>query len=335
MKIAGPDAVLWVILVLLAGTACAPPAADVTECADPPLVTVTGEESSPGNAVVLWGPSGRVDALIPDPATAEPAMSPDGRTVAFISGKGDPSDSTGFDESRVGVVSVETREVTLLSASVQGSLVGDLQWSTDGSEVAFIRYGNDAREIMAVRLEDGEERRLLNVTEFESGSFNWSPDGRELLVPTSPDPDLPPLTGPPWRYPDELRRYSVETGEYLTVENDHTFIVDVAWSPDGRLVAMETDSPGTGRIRLWVLDLETGDSQPVDRRRGGPRSISWSGPYMIYTYNEYFGGTDSQLMLMRWDSRSQERARISRPGLDRFAHHLATISAPRCAGWPQ
>ena len=321
MKIAGPRAVRWVILVLLAGTACTPPAADVTECADPPLVTVIGEELSPDNAVVLWGPSGRVDELIPDPATAEPAMSPDGRTVAFISGKGDPGGSTGFNESRVGVVSVQTREVTLLSASVQGSLVEDLQWSTDGSEVAFIRYGNDAREIVAVRLEDGEERRLLDVTEFDSGSFSWSPDGRELLVANSS------------RDPDELRRYSVETGEYVAVENDHTVIWDVAWSPDGRLVAMETDSPGTGRIRLWVLDLETGDSQPVDRRRGGPRSITWSGPYLIYTY--FVWTPDDELKLMRWDSRSQERARISRPGLDRFAHNLATISAPRCAGWPQ
>jgi len=91
---------------------------------------------------------------------------------------------------------------------------------------------------------------------------------------------------------------------------------------------MKTDSPGTGRIRLWVLDLETGDSQPVDRRRGGPRSITWSGPYLFYTY--FVWTPDDELKLMRWDSTSQERARITGPDLERLGGQDVTVSVPRC-----
>lgn len=36
--------------------------------------------------------------------------------------------------------------------------------------------------------------------------------------------------------------------------------------------------PDTTRTRLFVLEVGTGDSLPVDRRRGGPGSMTWSGP---------------------------------------------------------
>jgi Tol biopolymer transport system component len=292
------------------------------------LLTASTDSIAGDSAMMLWHPDGRGDELTPDPAAHDPVISPDGRSVAFALGEGPFSDTTAWEKSRVAIASVQTREVRLLSANIPSTPVLSLQWSADGSEVAFLRYGNDSREIAAVSVEDGEERRLLDITDFEpSGPFSWSSDGRELLVPTSPDPDLPSLSGPPWRYPDELRRYSVETGEYVTVENAHTTIWDVAWSPDGRLVAMETDSPGTDRIRLWVLDLATGESVPVDRRRGGLVSISWSGPYLFYTY--FVWTPDDELKLMRWDSTSQERVRITGPDLERLGGYDVTVSVPR------
>lgn len=115
----------------------------------------------------------------------------------------------------------------------------------------------------AVRVADGEERRLIELTAEQGfGSSGWSPDGRDLLIPTNSA---------------ELRRYSIDTGDYVLVETPHSIIDDVTWSPDGRLVAMKADIPGAGRVRQYVFDLETGESQPVDRRRGVPRSASGLG----------------------------------------------------------
>ena len=87
--------------------------------------------------------------------------------------------------------------------------------------------------------------------------------------------------------------------------------------------------PGTQRTRLYALDVETGASQPVDRRRGKPESMTWSGPYLIYTYSSTL---DDALLLMRWDSRTGERTRSDRSGVDRFYESKATISAPGCTG---
>ena len=128
-----------------------------------------------------------------------------------------------------------------------------------------------------------------------------------------------------------LWRYSIETGEHVVVPTPHTSIRDIAWSPDGRLVAMAADIPGTGRNRLYVLDLETGDSHPVDRRRGGPTSMSWSGPYLFYTYYDWTG--EDQVVLRSWDSTTGERSRVSAPGVPDPVFPSAweaTVSAPRC-----
>ena len=53
--------------------------------------------------------------------------------------------------------------------------------------------------------------------------------------------------------------------------------------------------------------------------------VTWSGPFLLYTYEV---GEESVPALMSWDSRTQRRSVLERPGLDRFV--LGPISAPRC-----
>jgi Tol biopolymer transport system component len=243
-------------------------------------------------------------------------LSPDGRSIAFALGRGDFSDSVGWETSRVAVLSLGSREVRVLSADVPGATVRALQWSADGSEVAFLRNSPAAPEVVAVDVDDGSERRLLRLGDGQGAAANWSPDGRELLVVTS---------GPG---NDVLQRYSLETGEHVVVPTGHTWIRDIAWSPDGRHVAMQADLPGAGRPRLYLLDVETGNSRPVDRRRGGPTSTSWSGPYLFYAYYDWTG--KDAVVLMRWDSRTGERGQVTARGLTLPAGWEATVSAPRC-----
>ena len=88
---------------------------------------------------------------------------------------------------------------------------------------------------------------------------------------------------------------------------------------------MQTFIPGTDRLRLFVLDIETTDLVAVDLRPGVPESLTWSGPFLLYTYEV---GEESVPALMSWDSRTQRRSVLERPGLDRFV--LGPISAPRC-----
>ena len=296
-------------------------------CADPPLVTTTYRDDVSGDtAVSLWQPDGRHTALTSGRTGGGAVISPDGLSVAFPAPEGEYSDTNGYSKSRVAVQSTETRDVALVSSDIPDSTVGYLQWSPDGSEVAFVRRVGEVREIAAVRVEGGAERRLLELNAGQSGQYGWSSDGEELLIPTSLEM-LVPLSDPK----SELRRYSIGTGDYAVVETPHSFIGQIAWSPDDRFVAMNADIPGTDRWRLFVLDLKTGISTPVDRRRGGPQSLTWSGPFLLYVYDVWT--PDDARYLMRWDSISQERGRVDRPGLDTVVGHFGAISAPRCGGW--
>lgn len=308
-------------LCLLAMVAPACSSAATPDCAAPALVTASMNPMTGESAMVLWNSRGEGETVDAGPTASYPVMSPDGRMVAFVLGTGLYSDSFGYEQTRVALFSLNTREVTPLSANVPASIVRDLEWFPDGSEVAFIRGRADgSREIAAVRVDDLEERKLFELAESQGfASFSLSPDGRELLLPTDG-----PLT-----VADELRRYSISTGGYNVVETPHATILDVAWSPDGRMVAMEADIPGTDRQRLFAVDIETGQSQAVDRRRGGLMSTTWSGTYLFYTYQVRVPG--NELQLMRWDSTTRERVELDRPNLDPGLSGFVTVSAPSCA----
>jgi hypothetical protein len=103
-----------------------------------------------------------------------------------------------------------------------------------------------------------------------------------------------------------------------------TVIRQPVWSPDGRWVAVQTSIPGTTRLRVYALEIETGEMLPVDLRRGEPGAMTWSGPFLIYFYD--VAGPDP--VLMSWDSRTQRRATVERAGLERFV--AGPISAARC-----
>jgi dipeptidyl aminopeptidase/acylaminoacyl peptidase len=311
-------AALALCLVTLSMSACASTNGASTACADPPLVTTSGNTVSGEFAIHLWQRDGRLETLTTGPVDGGPrrgaALSPDGATVAFALAKGEYSDSLGYPKTRVAVLSLETREVTALSSDIPSATVTHLHWSADGSEIAFIR----SAEIVAVDVEDAEERTLLRLDDRHDNAFAWSSDGRELLVPTMPDTS--PGSGEP-EY--ELWRYNLDTGEHEAIATPHPFITGLAWSPDDRLVAMAATIPGSTEPRLYVLDLESGTSAPVDRRRGGPVGLTWSGPYLLYA--------DDALHLMRWDSRSKERARVDRPQMDEVLDQAGIISAARCS----
>jgi WD40 repeat protein len=204
----------------------------------------------------------------------------------------------------------------------------------EGSEVAFTRSrdGGREREIVAARVEDGEERTLLILSDGQPNQFAWSSERQALLVRAAWSVLAPPASAPgrPPELPhEELWLYSLDTGDHVVVETPHSSITEFAWSPDGRFVAMAADIPGTTRPRLYVLDLESGISALVDRRRGFPTSLTWSGPYLLYTY--FLRTPGNPVVLMRWDSRSRDRDRVDRPGLENVLDRSGMISAPRCS----
>lgn len=190
---------------------------------------------------------------------AEPALSPDGRQLAYsVTMTIQEADKQQSDLWRVSWDGSRRQALTDTPDASEWLP----QWSHDGRWLAFLadRGGEDAKTQVWLMPADGGEAR--QVTKFADGveDFVWSPDGRRLAVIAwdaerpegAPKPKNPP--------PIVTSRYQFKedgTG-YLTARRKHLHLVDVAsgkatlltpgdhdeqlpaWSPDGQTIAYVT-----------------------------------------------------------------------------------------------
>ena len=109
---------------------------------------------------------------------AGPALSPDGKRMAYVRGN-DP----------------EVGKYRLLSSSLDGSdekilqiaplpLPNTLSWSPDGMRIAFISYsqGKAQGQISAFDFANGKDTPLTSFTDRIFTDLAWTPDGRGLIV---------------------------------------------------------------------------------------------------------------------------------------------------------
>jgi dipeptidyl aminopeptidase/acylaminoacyl peptidase len=138
-----------------------------------------------GGGLVAWSEDGTIVAW--SPATGErrelfrggwdPAVSPDGRTIAYVNQDvPDPSERAGF-EARLGVLDVETGAARLVLLDVDAT---DPTFSPDGEQLAFM----GGREGLATVRVNG---RGLHVLEARGYTPLWDRPGR--LVSSEPTPD--------------------------------------------------------------------------------------------------------------------------------------------------
>jgi len=225
--------------------------------------------------------------------SAEPDVSPDGRTLAFESSRGerprvwikdlasgsesalarDPSwlprfspDGTSVlfnteaEERRIDLyrVALATREERLVARDAE---VGD--WSPDGRRVSFLRgrvrestLGNGYSDLVTLDLASGEERVLFR-DEGDSLDFaRWSPDGRRIaVVLRGLQTGEPSQIGIVDGASGAIERHPLRLGALSGAQ-----VQGMAWLASDRLAVLLLDA-GT-RIaqsgRIATLDVETG-----------------------------------------------------------------------------
>ena len=196
------------------------------------IAFVSLAEASPDIAVMNADGSGYT-RLAHAGRDGQPAWSPDGRRIAFVT-----EDDDG--ESHIHVMAANGTNVTRLT---DGPSDRDPAWAPDGSAIAFSSLRDAGSAIVSLGTVDGSVAILADEAGYE-GQPSWSPDGRQLAFVS--DQAL---------YDFVLDIYSQQadgtgqkrmTGAVATLSGS-SYYLHPAWSPDGSMIAFVTgESLGYG-----------------------------------------------------------------------------------------
>ncbi len=186
-----------------------------------------------------------------------PAVSPDGRFVAFLSEKDLFSVDLFLADAQTG------RVIRKLSSAASDPHTEALRyidssgtWSPDSRFFAFVVTAGGGNELVIIDADSGDETR--RVTFGDLGALNnpaWSPDGRRIAFSGSRGGI------------SDLYLYDLESEEITRLTADKYADLQPTWSPDGGTLAFTSDrGPETSfdrltysKFQIALLDLATNE----------------------------------------------------------------------------
>jgi dipeptidyl aminopeptidase/acylaminoacyl peptidase len=232
-------------------------------------------------------------------------VSPDGAWVVYVVGSNDRAS----DEPRttLWMVSWDGRQQVQLTAGLKDADAP--RFSPDGASIAFLATppGGDKAQILLMDRRGGEPRAITHVT-GEISQFEWSPDGKRMVLVEQGDPPAVatatdaaaakaprPIVIDALHFKQDISGY-VEAGSWQRVKvldiasqnlqlltADKDAVEDApAWSPDGRTIAyVRTHGVGSdvdGKQDLMRVDAQPGATPQVLARIYAPnaQSLEWS-----------------------------------------------------------
>lgn len=174
-----------------------------------------------------------------------PAISPDGKRIAFASNREGRWD--------IYLLDLDSGEITNFSNSVSYSAYPT--WSPDGKWLAFEAYRNGNLEIM-IRNADGEGDEI-NISNNPADDFSphWSPQGRKVSYITTRD-------GKKQIYIADLDNINEEKTFPLRMD-DINNLGHPIWSDQGRFLAWSGEDH-LGHNQVYVWDSENPEVNPVE-----------------------------------------------------------------------
>jgi dipeptidyl aminopeptidase/acylaminoacyl peptidase len=217
--------------------------------------------------------------------TGTPAISPDGRRVAFTVRETNWADNTYETEVWIADVSAVGSARPLTSGAKSSQQPA---WSPDGTWIAFVSDRSDVRQLYRLSVEGGEAEALTSGEAVSA--FAWSPDSRRIAY-TMPDP----VTA-------AMKERQEKYGEYTHEDRDHRMaqlhVVEVAtkattamtagafvvgafdWSPDGARIAFDhrvnSDAGSSGSADISVVDVASRQVTPLVTQEGPDSNPRWS-----------------------------------------------------------
>ncbi len=176
----------------------------------------------------------------------EPAWSPDGSQIAFLS-------QESYISADIFVMDMDggnLRQLTHEPSTVEVNFA----WSPDGSQIAFV---SGSLDIYVVDTNGNTIRQMTNTLEFPESSPTWSPDGRLMAF----DSYVGGGIGHHIYLIDADGRH-----EHLLIAGNYQL---PAWSPNGKFIAL------LGSDGLYVMEVESGNLQVFPAAFGTIYGLTW------------------------------------------------------------
>ena len=233
------------------------------------------------------------------------AWHPDGRISVLAGGPdGKPSVHT-FPVDGLGRISTFSVPDTLGTVPPMGGSI-IVEWGPDGRSFFLTDPNDDPPAIWQMQVDPvaGKtlSQRRLKAGSMSASSLSVSRDGRRLAFAVQSE--LSQL----WVYPfDDVAGVMRGNGRLVTLDSVDALSSDL--SPDGRFVAVEVRRRDSNREELWIVSLDTMDTEIVGRDVVSRYSPRWSpsGRQLVY-----FVGSPRAELVVR-EASGAERAIAVRP----------------------